>query len=102
MNSASLALAERAAPRYTSYPTAPHFSTAVGPEQTRHWLGELSEAATLSLYFHVPFCAEICAYCGCHTKALRQEAPLTVYKETLLREIAAALADTTAREGGHE
>jgi oxygen-independent coproporphyrinogen III oxidase len=97
MNSASLALAERAAPRYTSYPTAPHFSAAVGREQTRQWLGELSDAATLSLYFHVPFCAEICAYCGCHTKALRQEAPLTVYKETLLREIELVASATKAR-----
>ncbi|MGA9823226.1 MAG: radical SAM protein, partial [Methylocystis sp.] len=97
MNSASLALAERAAPRYTSYPTAPHFSAAVGPELTRQWLGELSEAATLSLYFHVPFCAEICAYCGCHTKASRQDAPLTVYKETLLREIELVAGATRAR-----
>jgi len=50
MNSASLALAERAAPRYTSYPTAPHFSAAVGPEQTRQWLGELSRRDTLALF----------------------------------------------------
>ncbi|QGM46296.1 oxygen-independent coproporphyrinogen III oxidase [Methylocystis heyeri] len=97
MNSASLALAERAAPRYTSYPTAPHFSPQIGDEQTRCWLGELPENATLSLYFHVPFCAEICAYCGCHTKALRQDAPLTVYKETLLREIELVAGATRAR-----
>jgi oxygen-independent coproporphyrinogen-3 oxidase len=98
MNSASLALAERAAPRYTSYPTAPHFSAAVGPGEARRWLGELPEDATLSLYFHVPFCAEICAFCGCHTKALRQEAPLTAYKETLLREIELVAAATRARK----
>ncbi len=97
MNSASLALAERAAPRYTSYPTAPHFSQAVGPEQMRLWLRELPDTATLSLYFHIPFCAEICAYCGCHTKALRQDAPLTVYKETLLREIELVASTTKAR-----
>jgi len=30
------------------------------------------------------------------------KAELTTAVETLLREIAAALADTTAREGGHE
>jgi oxygen-independent coproporphyrinogen-3 oxidase len=94
---ASLALAERAAPRYTSYPTAPHFSASVGPRQMRDWLGELDQAASLSLYFHVPFCHEICAYCGCHTKALRQDAPLTAYKETLLREIELVAAATPAR-----
>jgi len=97
MNPASLALAERATPRYTSYPTAPHFSDAVGPEQMRLWLGGLPETATLSLYLHVPFCAEICAYCGCHTKALRQDAPLTIYKETLLREIELIAGATKAR-----
>ena len=42
-------LAERSVPRYTSYPTAPHFSAAVGPPQYAEWLGELSPAATLSL-----------------------------------------------------
>ncbi len=97
MNSASLALAERSAPRYTSYPTAPHFSSAVGSEHVRLWLGELSRAATLSLYIHVPFCAEICTYCGCHTKALRQDTPLTSYKETLLREIELVAGATKAR-----
>ena len=83
----SLLLAERAVPRYTSYPTAPHFSQAVGPSDQRRWLADLPANANLSLYLHVPFCREICAYCGCHTKATRQEAPLTAYKETLLREI---------------
>ncbi|HYA81326.1 MAG TPA: coproporphyrinogen III oxidase, partial [Methylocystis sp.] len=57
-----MALAERAAPRYTSYPTAPHFSKDIGADHMRRWLGELASSATLSLYFHVPFCAEICAY----------------------------------------
>ena len=86
MNAASLALAERSAPRYTSYPTSPHFSKEIGDETTREWLaGAQPRRKKLSLYFHVPFCREICAFCGCHTKALRQDAPLTSYKETLLR-----------------
>ncbi|WP_159732026.1 oxygen-independent coproporphyrinogen III oxidase [Methylosinus sp. Ce-a6] len=97
MTSASLALAERSAPRYTSYPTAPHFSADVGAEQAARWLAELSPRADLSLYLHVPFCPAICAYCGCHTKALRQDAPLTAYKETLLREIELVAATTPAR-----
>jgi oxygen-independent coproporphyrinogen-3 oxidase len=97
MTSASLALAERSAPRYTSYPTAPHFSAEVGAEQAGRWLAELSLDANLSLYLHVPFCPAICTYCGCHTKALRQDAPLTSYKETLLREIELLAASTPAR-----
>jgi len=94
---ASLALAERAAPRYTSYPTAPHFSAAVGESEARAWLGALAPATTLSLYLHVPFCPSICAYCGCHTKAVKQDAPVAAYKETLEREIALVAAATPAR-----
>jgi len=97
MDPAALALAERAAPRYTSYPTAPHFSKEIGDAQMRDWLAALDSRASLSLYFHVPFCREICAYCGCHTKATRQEAPLTAYKETLLREIEMTASATRAR-----
>jgi oxygen-independent coproporphyrinogen-3 oxidase len=97
MEPASLALAERMVPRYTSYPTAPHFSKAIGDAQMREWLTDLSTDSSLSLYFHVPFCKEICAYCGCHTKALQQYAPLTAYKETLLREVELTAAMTPAR-----
>lgn len=97
MDPAALALAERSAPRYTSYPTAPHFSKEIGDAQMREWLAALDPHASLSLYFHVPFCREICAYCGCHTKATRQEASLTSYKETLLREIEMTAQTTRAR-----
>ncbi|MEF3366521.1 oxygen-independent coproporphyrinogen III oxidase [Methylocystis sp. 9N] len=97
MDAVSLSLAERSAPRYTSYPTAPHFSMAIGDEEMRAWLAALDAGASLSLYFHVPFCREICAYCGCHTKALRQEAPLDAYAETLMREIALMADATPAR-----
>jgi len=86
MNSASLALAERAAPRYTSYPTARIFPPPSARSRRANGSANFRKRRRSRL-FHVPFCAEICAYCGCHTKALRQEAPLTVYKETLLREI---------------
>lgn len=97
MNPASLALAERSAPRYTSYPTAPHFSKEIGDAEMRVWLAALDAGASLSLYFHVPFCKAICSYCGCHTKALRQDAPLTAYTETLLREVELTARTTRAR-----
>lgn len=97
MDPASLALAERSAPRYTSYPTAPHFSKAIGGGEMRAWLSALDPDASLSLYLHVPFCTAICAYCGCHTKAVRQDAPLADYTQTLLREIALTADATRAR-----
>ncbi len=84
----ALALAERNVPRYTSYPTAPHFSAAVGPETYAEWLSQLPRAATLSLYIHVPFCAELCLYCGCNTRAVRRREPVDSYAERLIDEIA--------------
>lgn len=75
-------------PRYTSYPTAPHFSPAVDEAAYRGWLAALDPAAPLSLYLHVPFCRELCHYCGCHTTAVNHDGPVLSYAETLLAEIA--------------
>jgi len=83
----TLTLAERNVPRYTSYPTAPHFSAAVGAKTYAAWLAELPEASTLSLYLHVPYCRELCLYCGCTTKAVRRHAPVEAYAERLKQEI---------------
>jgi oxygen-independent coproporphyrinogen III oxidase len=84
----SLALAERNVPRYTSYPTAPHFSAAVGAAAYGGWLAALPGRATLSLYIHVPFCTELCFYCGCNTRAVRRREPVETYAERLIDEIA--------------
>lgn len=80
-------LAEAKVPRYTSYPTAPHFSV-LAAGQYAGWLRALPADASLSLYLHVPFCRELCHYCGCHTKATRQLTPVQRYAEVLAREIA--------------
>lgn len=74
-------------PRYTSYPTAPHFKPAVDPSTYANWLSELSPQTELSLYLHVPFCAELCLYCGCHTTVARSYGPIASYVELLEREI---------------
>lgn len=85
--SMSLALAERNVPRYTSYPTAPHFTAAVNGDVYAQWLAALPPTATLSLYIHVPFCTELCHYCGCNTRAVRRREPVETYAERLLEEI---------------
>lgn len=87
MNS-PLALAERNVPRYTSYPTAPHFSAEIGPARYGEWLEALPRDASLSLYIHVPFCTELCHYCGCNTRAVRKREPIDAYTERLIDEIA--------------
>ncbi|MBU8539232.1 oxygen-independent coproporphyrinogen III oxidase [Roseomonas tokyonensis] len=101
MDSTRLALAERSVPRYTSYPTAPHFHAGIGGRDYAGWLAALAPEATLSLYLHVPYCASMCAYCGCHTKVTRQQAPIEAYVESLIAEIHLLAAATPARRVTH-
>jgi oxygen-independent coproporphyrinogen-3 oxidase len=83
---------DRRVPRYTSYPTAPHFSPAVDAATYAGWLAALPRDTPLSLYMHVPFCAELCLYCGCHTTVARRYAPIAAYVDLLEREIAMVAA----------
>lgn len=74
-------------PRYTSYPTAPHFRSVAGPGLYEDWLGRLPADAGLSLYLHVPFCRVMCWYCGCHTRVAKDDVPVQAYAVALRREI---------------
>jgi len=87
MDSNLLAKYDQRVPRYTSYPTAPHFSPKVTAETYRQWLTELDVGLPLSLYIHIPFCDSLCWFCGCHTKIVRHHAPIGAYLEVLLKEI---------------
>ena len=76
-------------PRYTSYPTAADFSSAVGPDAYAASLraAATSRGAPLSLYIHLPFCREICTFCGCHALVARTEARVDRYLTALVREM---------------
>ena len=74
-------------PRYTSYPTAPHFSSDVGAGQYADWLRNLPDQAHLSLYMHIPYCDQLCWYCGCNTKATQKYEPVHGYVDVLLAEM---------------
>ena len=78
---------QRRVPRYTSYPTAPHFGPDVDATTYAGWLSSLPANHILSLYIHIPYCKELCWYCGCHAKATRQYRPIARYLETLRQEI---------------
>ena len=92
-----LALAERNVPRYTSYPTAPHFTPAVGADCYADWLAALPQDGLLSLYIHVPYCTRLCLYCGCHTKATRRREPIEAYAARLIDEISLVAAQARGR-----
>lgn len=80
-------------PRYTSYPTAPHFSPAIGEKEYRNWLKSVSLQQPASLYLHVPFCRSMCWYCGCHTSVTRRDEPIATYAAGLRSE-AQCVAET--------
>lgn len=88
MNARPAITPDQRIPRYTSYPTAPHFTAEIGHETYAKWLSALPSQETLSLYLHIPFCAELCLYCGCHTTVARRYAPIGAYVELIKREIA--------------
>jgi len=74
-------------PRYTSYPTAPHFHDGVGAADYANWLGALAPGDTLSLYVHIPYCDRLCWFCACHTKQTQKYAPVKAYLQALHAEI---------------
>lgn len=79
----------RPVPRYTSYPTAPHFHDGVTSSTYAEWLQSLEPEAGLSLYAHIPFCDRLCWFCGCHTKQVLRYQPIAAYLLTLRKEIEA-------------
>lgn len=75
-------------PRYTSYPTAVEFGDAVGEADYARALDAIEPATPLSLYAHIPFCEQICWYCGCNTGAAGRKQRLADYLVALRAEIA--------------
>lgn len=78
-----------AGPRYTSYPTAPHFHDGFSEQQ---WLQAVDRSNAggkpLSLYFHIPFCDTVCYYCGCNKIITADKKKCLPYLDALFKEIA--------------
>ena len=76
-------------PRYTSYPTALQFSPELGPADYRENAIASNDAGLpLSLYVHVPFCHQLCYYCGCNKIVTRNDQRVARYLNALHTEIA--------------
>ena len=84
---AKLGLFDAKVPRYTSYPTAPHFSNAVGEDNYTSWIKAIAPGSDISLYLHVPFCRRLCWFCACRTQGTQSDAPVAAYLETLKTEL---------------
>lgn len=77
-----------AVPRYTSYPTVPHWQSSV-PTETE-WIYKLMQAyhdsPGLSLYIHLPFCESLCTYCGCNKRITKNHGVEAPYIESVIKE----------------
>ncbi len=74
-------------PRYTSYPTAAEFTGDFTGDMLAEALDAVREPEPVSLYLHIPYCREICWYCGCNTGAANRGARLAGYLAALTGEI---------------
>jgi len=83
-------------PRYTSYPTAADFGPLEEGAIERAIAGADGD---ISLYLHIPFCEQICYYCGCNTGKSGKRARVEAYLAALHQEIAtvASLLPQSAR-----
>ena len=82
-----LGLFDAKVPRYTSYPTAPHFTPKVGADEVASWIKAIPAGSEISLYVHVPFCRRLCWFCACRTQGTTTAAPVRSYVTTLLKEL---------------
>ncbi len=78
-----------AGPRYTSYPTAPHFHEQFGEQDYRQVAAETNASGRpLSLYLHIPFCDTVCFYCACNKVVTKDREMAAPYLQRLYQEIA--------------
>lgn len=78
-------------PRYTSYPTVPHwdepsFSDAGWRQSIARALSESEERQGISLYIHLPFCESLCTFCGCFKRITKNHSVEELYVRALLKE----------------
>lgn len=79
---------DKPGPRYTSYPTAVEFHDGVDAGSYRRALADAAAVdGPLSLYVHLPFCAERCLYCACNVVITQRPDVSDPYLEHLKREI---------------
>lgn len=76
-------------PRYTSYPPANFFDAGFG---TADYLRAVEQSnqekpENISIYIHIPFCTQLCLYCGCNTHITKNMDLMRDYMHALRKEI---------------
>jgi oxygen-independent coproporphyrinogen-3 oxidase len=79
------------APRYTSYPTMPYwdtdaFNTAFWTDSVKWAFSDCNNTNGISLYIHLPFCEDLCTYCGCNTRITKNHGVELPYIQAVLKE----------------
>ena len=80
----------RPGPRYTSYPTAPHFHTGFTADTFQQEILAANQRETpgdLSLYLHFPFCRTLCYFCACNVLITHRPERIRRYLDYIKREI---------------
>ncbi|MDU1890858.1 MAG: oxygen-independent coproporphyrinogen III oxidase [Dysgonomonas sp.] len=80
-------------PRYTSYPPANFFNESFTAEKYRNAIIESNNQNPehISIYIHIPFCYQICYYCGCNSQLLKNDEIVAEYMKALKKEISMVL-----------
>lgn len=77
-------------PRYTSYPTVPHWQESIDEtswtEDVRRRFAEENHVNGISLYIHLPFCESLCTYCGCNKKITANHSVEEEYLDVIEKE----------------
>lgn len=87
----NLAIYQQAVPRYTSYPPMPDWEKK--PPNQAAWRASVQQSfkaynkvSGLALYIHLPYCEQLCTFCGCTKRITKNHAVETPYIEALLTE----------------
>ncbi|MBU2902217.1 oxygen-independent coproporphyrinogen III oxidase [Maribacter dokdonensis] len=78
-------------PRYTSYPTVPFwdvntFSGKKWEETVKKSFHASNSLTGISLYIHLPFCENMCTFCGCHKRITKRHDVELPYIKSILKE----------------
>lgn len=77
-------------PRYTSFPTVPHWDTNTWNKATWRKLVRLTKLEKVNsgwaIYVHLPYCEKLCTYCGCNTRITTNHAVERPYIDAVLAE----------------